>query len=148
MEVLWSQGPFMLALGSAPAGEAGPGHERTASRHPHGPVSGVTGPPPGLPPWGSGHHLALGAGLLRTEAVGLGIYFDLWPHLPGKCQPGGLFAPGFRPWLQFLSFLLLGDRNSLALGSLFRTIIQRWPCISPLTFTSKSLHKAIRGHRI
>lgn len=34
------RGPFILALGSAPACETGPGHERTASCHPPGPVTG------------------------------------------------------------------------------------------------------------
>ena len=34
MEVLWSQGPFILALGSALRCEPGPGHERTASCQP------------------------------------------------------------------------------------------------------------------
>ena len=36
MEVLWPQGPFILALGSALRCEPGPGHERTASRQPRG----------------------------------------------------------------------------------------------------------------
>ena len=40
MEELCSQVPFILALGSAPACETGPGDDRTASCHPHGPVTG------------------------------------------------------------------------------------------------------------
>lgn len=68
MEVLQIRGPFILALGSAPAGETGPGHERTASRHPHGPVTGDD--------WlllpaslhgDQGTHHELGIGLLRNE---------------------------------------------------------------------------------
>lgn len=66
MEVLWFRGPFILALGSAPEGETGPGHERTASRHPQGPVTGDDWLL--LPASLRGDQgTKLGIGLLRTE---------------------------------------------------------------------------------
>ena len=50
------QGPFIPALGSALRCETGPGHERTASCHPHGSCDRWwLAAPPCLPPWGSGH---------------------------------------------------------------------------------------------
>ena len=57
MEGLSPQGPFILALGSAPACEKGSGHEGTASCHPHGPVTGGDWQLLPASPWGPGQLL-------------------------------------------------------------------------------------------